>query len=92
MHKQVLREMICYRIVSDLALGDKSWRCRKLTREQSLSGSAPTPGSPAASTAPSTATERPNKVQRTEAPGTDGDADGPEDEDEDQGDDDPKDA
>lgn len=84
MHKQVLREMICYRIVSDLALGDKSWRCRKLTREQSLSGSAPTPGSPAASTAPSTATERPNKVQRTEATGNDGDADGHEDEDEEQ--------
>ena len=44
MHKQVLREMICYRIVSDLALGDKSWRCRKLTREQSLSGSAESGG------------------------------------------------
>ena len=29
-HKQLLRETITFKIVSDITLGDKSWRCRKL--------------------------------------------------------------
>ena len=30
LHKQLLRETITFKIVSDITLGDKSWRCRKL--------------------------------------------------------------
>lgn len=88
-HKQVLREMITFKIVTDISLGDKSWRCRKLTREQSLTGEAPNgPGSPAPSTAPSTAppTEPPQKVQRSEATGNDQDREADGDEDVEQGD------
>ncbi|CAE7234259.1 unnamed protein product, partial [Symbiodinium necroappetens] len=84
-HKQVLREMITFKIVTDISLGDKSWRCRKLTREQSLTGEAPNgPGSPAPSTAPPT--EPPQKVQRSEATGNDQDREADCDEDVEQGD------
>ena len=41
LHRQILKELIIFRIVSDLSVGDKSWKCRKLSREQSLTGEMP---------------------------------------------------
>lgn len=64
-HRQLIRELLAYRIVSDVCSGSRDWG-RKLRRETSLAGDVPAPDE-------SVIQPPESKTQKTEHNGDEGD-------------------